>query len=324
LIQHSWSELEGQALENYRFRLAEDPRLLWPIEQGKAAPDTFLAIIQYYEFEGERLPCCICNRAIHNAGAVVHLADHTLRLVGSCCGRKHFGSTWELEKNAFERAERTALNQRRARNILTQRSTLEAQLYRLREPISRIESARRELKKGFAERFHSVSTELLRSSGRLSYVEGLGGTVTDQGGDGALRNLERETQPILGWELFSLADKRKGLEQAISAMKHCLENMRDALDRTRVTYKHIRTYQDCRDRLIGIVDLHNQTARYGHAQNASTFNFWFSKRGFPLVIDARQDGWVFRSPSSTTHARVDEWTPIEYPGRLVADFEVQG
>lgn len=321
MIQHSWSELEGQALENYRFRLAEDPRLLWPIEQGKVAPDALLGITQYYEFEGERLPCCICSRAIHNAGAVVHLTDHTLRLVGSCCGRKHFGIAWSLEKNAFDKAERTALNQKRARAILAQSTEMEEQLFRLREPVSRIESARRELKKGFAERFHSVATELLRSSGRLSYVEQLGKVVTDQGGDGALRSIERDTQPILGWQLFSITDKRKGLEQAICALKHSLENMRAALDHSRVSYRHIRTFQDCRDRLIGIVDVYNQTVEYGRAQNASTFNFWFSKKEFALKIEARQDSWVFRSPSSTILSRIETWTPIKYPQGLVAQID---
>jgi hypothetical protein len=278
-------------------------------------------IVQYYHYDAERLPCCICNRAIHYAGAVVQLNDQSFRLVGSCCGRKEFGPSWALSKNAFEKAERSSLNQKRARSILDQRLVLERQLYELREPFSSLEFARRELKRGFGDRFHMVAVQLFRNTGRLSYVEKIGRAVADQGGKGSVRSLERETRAIFGWELFGLTDKRQELERAIGAMKNALNQLRDALDKSRVSFKHIRAFQDCRDRLVGLVDVYNASSAYRHALNVETFNNWFDLTDVPLQIAASETAWVFRAPDTLRQAVLQEWSPISQPSLLTFQFE---
>lgn len=307
MIQNSWSKLEADALESYEFRLAGDPRAEWVIGRGKVDRNDLIGIVQYYKYESEKLPCCLCGRAVHHGGAVVQLRDFSFRLVGQCCGKNHFKDSWSEHSNAFRSAERSAGHRIKARKILAEEEALTYACFSLRIPIDLQESARRALKAGFEESFPPLVRELLRSAGRLSYGEIIGTTLADQGGRAGLKTIQRDTAPLAGVCMFSLLDKRKALENTISSLLANLRQMREALDGGKSLYPCIRKHDDLIDKMQAIVEDYHASCAYLHEPNAQIISFWFEKTGINKTVEIKTNGWRVTSP---TAIRMINWTSL--------------
>jgi hypothetical protein len=319
MIQNSWSELEAEALEAYRFRLAGDPRSEWSIAEGKIDRCELLGIVQYYKFDAEKLPCCLCGRAIHHGGAVVQLRDFSFRLVGQCCGKAHFRQEWTTQTNAFRSAERAAEYRIRARRILAAEDDLVSACVSLRPLIDHQEAARRELKAAFGETFSELARELVRSSGRLSYGDVIGSTVNDQGGRASLKTIQRDTAGLSGLPMFSLLDKRKQLECAIAGLRMNLAQMRAALDEGRGLFPRLKKHGEIMDEIVALIADYNSSADYLSPHNAETLTFWFDKTGLQIVVDVDDNGWTVRSRAKRKLPTVAESMEERVLGRRAFD-----
>jgi len=302
MIERSWADLKADALEAYQFRLASDPRLTWHIETDKIEPSDFVGIVQYYNFASEKLKCSICDRAVHNAGAVIQVSDHTFRLVGCCCGKKHFSSDWTKQTSAFHKAERHALRRKRAKLILLRWDDIHNYLSSLRRPFQILEDARRSIKGALGNDFGLLCKDLSEHHGVLTYTRRLGSKLLNQGGRSSMTSVREEIGLVDGWTIYSHFDFRKRLENSISDMHTSLNHLRTAIDKNIDPSKGLRLFYETKEMLETLQREISFASRYGDISNFHHINEWLGHNGSSkkLVVHdgtimVKQPGWPDRS-----------------------------
>jgi len=301
MIERSWADLKADALEAYQFRLASDPRLTWQIESKKVEPSDFVGIIQYYNFDSEKLKCSICDRAIHNAGAVIQVTDHTFRLVGRCCGKKHFNSAWTKEVSAFHKAEKHALRRKRSKLLISRADSIYEYLSSLRKPFQILEYARRSIKDGLGNDFGSLCKDLGEHHGVLTYTRRLTSKLLDQGGRSSMTSVREEIGSINGWTIFSQLDFRKRLENSISNMHLSLNDLQTAIDKNIDPSKGLRLFSDTNEMLKTLQKEISFASNYGDLANFHAINEWLAHNGsnkklvvYDKTILVKQQDWPDR------------------------------
>ena len=316
MIQYSWNDLTSQALESRQFRLAGDPRVEWPVAAGKVDSDLLASIVQYYNYDAEKLPCCLCGRAIHHGGAVVQLKDYSFRLVGQCCGRVHFVG-WAREASAFRNAERTASDRLKARKVLASRDQLESECFHLRPIIDRQEALRHQIQLAFGDTFKSIALEVFRSSGRLSYIDDIGDLLSNQGGSSGLRNVQRDTAALGGASIFTMTNKRKKLDAAISKLRLNLDEMRSALNGSLTLRGRLKKHNEAVDEILSVIECYNAGMHCLTSSNAESLNFWFGKKGIQKNIEIVGDGWIVHSADAARPIRQIDFETLQVPTALL-------
>lgn len=272
--------------------------------------------MQYYTYEAERLPCCLCGRAIHHGGAVVQLKDFSFRLVGQCCGKAHFVD-WAQEANAFRSAERIASDRIKARKALASREQFQYQCFQLRAVVDIQEAFRHQIQFAFGDTFNAITIELLRSAGRLSYIENIGQTLSDQGGGAGLRTVQRDTPALHGAGIFTFTNRRKKLDGAISKLRQNLDGMQDCLDRSFSLRGCIKKYNDSLDEIVSVIGSYNDSANCLNSENANILNFWFAKKRVGKSVEVIDGGWIVHTDDGKRQIKQVEFLTLKVPPALL-------
>jgi hypothetical protein len=299
LIQDSWTQLSAEAREHYQFRISVDPRAQYEITEGKVEAHGLVGIISYYKFDAEKLPCCLCGVARHNGGAVVHISDQTLRLVGNCCGKSHFKDDWSASTNAIAKAERDANYRKKAKQLFEDEYDVMSAAKFLRRYGQEAETARSELKKLFSFEYKRLADELFRSAGRLSYEIAISDDFRDQGTRGALKSTLADTDPISGWEMFTHHSWETRVENLVGKTDEAFKTLRNAYDKNLALSGPLKKTNDCIDSLLQLYATLGDIVRYNETKNCEIIDFWFGQKAIAVTVSATQNLWQLNGSVSS-------------------------
>lgn len=316
MIQDSWTQLSAEAREHYEFRISVDPRVQYEITEGKVDANGLIGIISYYKFDAERLACCLCGVARHNGGAVVHLSDQTHRLVGNCCGKSHFKDDWSACTNAIAKAERDANYRKKARQLFEDEYDIVSSAKALRQHARAAEAARSELKYLLGFEYKRLADELLRSAGRLSYEVAISEDFQDQGAKGSLKSTVMDTEPVQGWEMFTLHSWETRVENLIGKTEAAFAALRSATDKGHSLSAPVKKAHDCIDELCKFYTTLSDICPYNVQKNCEIIGFWFAQKRVGIRMEAQQNIWNLRGNASSRSSTLPNLVRPQIPSTL--------
>lgn len=307
----SWSSLSKEELEEYSFRTKNDPRNLWNIVFEKVNPYQLSDIIQYYKYDAEGLPCCICRSARHNNGAVIRIDDGTFRIIGRDCGKAHFGGKWISLSNAFSAAERSAKHRVTGRAILQNKSEiLNTFDFLWRQTAASAFSVRTSLKSLFGPFHQTLSRELERSEGRLSYEVQLSADTRRQGG---LTATVAHTPQLAGWRGLLTTNYSGEVEALQRKVKTSLECLEQCLEKNQSCFKNVKDILQYCEEGRQWFDKFKDMALYRNKTNIEYINNWINKKGINALMDYQNNKLTFSDKSGSRAIAPMEFMYFECP-----------
>lgn len=295
--------LNTDLIRNTVFRLS-DPYDQRDLISCIPADAKLLDILNIYEFERfptEKAFCVVCQGHRHKKGFTAALTTGHRVLVGSRCGQKKFGASWEEAEKRLQFRSDHQYELMMYDRLTVVREELQAKLFQWLRVFEHVEGRKAAFSRIFGEVASRLNEAAIRGDGRLTVHRKVRTSAfqqalarDDENGKERFTYQEVTVGTLLGTGFFDPLQTHRAVSQAIQSVKdHSFEKalMLDMKKRRKALERSFEDLERC-------AKIYNDVDAFLSSENLATVARWTDQNdGIRRKLVARTDGLFFADDS---------------------------